>query len=205
MMESLKRCDLVGFAYLDYDGVILECNEKFANIQGDAPIHVSGKNVIDITSPEDRQRTVVNLQRLKSGEVDSVQHDKRYLARSGKTVNCRSQLVAVREGNDAYILSVAYEYDPKDSEAKRIAVLEDYVAKLLEVISRSQGISFNVSGNDNSQNATANNQSQATVTKTDTRETVKHPSVWFPILMTFSMTIGIVVIAILIYLLQGKM
>ena len=158
--KVLQKVRIVGIAYVDLDGQILRCNEEFGRIQGDDPTHLTGRNVIDLTSPEDRDRARVNLKNLAEGSTEYVIHEKAYVNRSGETVHCRCQFI--RTGD--HITSFVYEFNPTDSHTDRIRQLEKYIGELLEIISRSNGINLKVTGTDNSVNANADNQSQASNT-----------------------------------------
>lgn len=156
--KILNKVKIIGIANVDFDGRILRCNEEFGRIQGDDPTHLVGRNVIELTSPEDRERARANLDNLSTGKVEYVIHEKTYVNRSGDSVNCRCQFLRTSE----YITSFIYEFDPHDSHVERIRQLEEYIGKLLEVVSKTNGINMNI-GDNNSTNVSADNQSQANV------------------------------------------
>lgn len=169
----LENVRILGIANVDFDGVILWCNEEFARLQSDAPIHLVGKNVIQLTAADDRERARVNLANLGNGKVEYVIHEKRYASRAGELVNCRCQFLAVRDVPDPYILSLVYEWDPATPYIERINQLEQLLGEFVARSQKSSGVKISMTGNDNSQNATANNQSQATISNTTTNSTVK--------------------------------
>jgi len=158
-----KRVSIIGIAHVSFDGVVLRCNDEFARLIGDDPTHLIGQNVVSLTSPEDRERARVNLANLGDGTVDSIQHEKRYVSRAGHEVPVRGQFIAVRSVPEPYITSFIYEYDPDDSHVERIQQLESLIAELLSKLQSNYGVNVNVTGQDNSNNATADNQSQASI------------------------------------------
>lgn len=152
-----ERVEIVGIADLSFDGVVLRCNREFARLQGDEPVSCLGENLISMTAPDDRERIRVSLARLASSEVDSVQHEKRYVTRGGHEVPCRGQFIAVRD-SEPYVTAFIYIYE---SQSERINKLESLIAEIFGTLQHD--VNVNVTGQDNSNNAHADNQSQASI------------------------------------------
>ena len=150
MWSLLKQTTAFGVAALTFDGKIVRCNEKFGEMHGDEPEQICGRNEIELTCHEDRDRARASLYLLES-EKTSVQYDKKNLSRSG-SVDVRCQYLAFRGGKTPMILVFVYERDSENHVA-RITQLEEYVSRLIEVIGQTQGVQVNMTGTNSSQNA----------------------------------------------------
>ena len=92
-MESLRLSEerfrstfeqaAVGMLHTAFDGRILRCNARFAEIVGYAPEEVPGMTFQQLTAPEDLTSSVDALHSILSGELDNTSWQKRYLRKDG--------------------------------------------------------------------------------------------------------------------------
>src|SRR5688572_5545733 len=75
-----------GIANLGLDGRFLRVNRSLCAMLGYAPEELVGQLVKDVSHPDDRDMTDAQRARVRSGEVDSVKFEKRYIAKSGAVV-----------------------------------------------------------------------------------------------------------------------
>lgn len=206
MWKLLDRLEKIGVALVSFDGKILQCNSEFARIQGDDMTHLVGRNVVDLTATEDRERASLNLSRLSSGDSDSITHDKKYISRSGDMVSCRCQFIANRSKRSSCIVAFVFEFDPGDSQKLRILRLESQIEKLMSVIALTNGVSIKMSNsntnantqNDSSVKATADNGSNLQLTTNSTKSMMI-------VVVTLIAVLGIAAVGIAAFVYGGRM
>lgn len=110
-----------------------------------------GKNLVDITTQEDRADLRDRLTQLQRGEIVQVRHHKKYIKNGGGTIRCFSLIMAVdtvREDRTRYLLDWCYEVFDNDSDNDRIRHLEDLLAEVLKVVSKTHGTNIVISNDD---------------------------------------------------------
>lgn len=76
----------VGMGQVTPEGCFLKANRRFCELFGYTPDEVPGLHVDQLTHPEDRDITRVLLDRLRSGELEHYQLQKRYIRRDGRVI-----------------------------------------------------------------------------------------------------------------------
>ncbi|MBX9608030.1 MAG: PAS domain S-box protein [Gammaproteobacteria bacterium] len=76
----------VGVAFIHADGSMFKVNRALCQLLGYDEAELTGRNFRDLTHDEDRARSEDFVQRLRSGQLESFQHEKRYLHKSGRAV-----------------------------------------------------------------------------------------------------------------------
>jgi len=99
----------LGASFQDASGAWLDANPAFCRLIGVAREDLIGKNFLEITHPDDRERSQAQLHRLKSGEIAGFRFDKRYLHADGHEVWVRLDVstLADAEGELEFILTQA--------------------------------------------------------------------------------------------------
>jgi PAS domain S-box-containing protein len=114
-----------GIANLGLDGRFIRVNRSLCAMLGYAAEELVGRPVKDISHPDDRDLTDEQRARVRSGELDSVKFEKRYIAKSGATV--------------WVVLTVALVRDVDGTPQYEIAVFDDVTERkqALEELQRS--------------------------------------------------------------------
>jgi diguanylate cyclase (GGDEF)-like protein/PAS domain S-box-containing protein len=73
----------IGIAYVDFDGRILRCNPRFAEIIGYPLEEIAGKSLRDLTPAEYLAETMENVQRVKKGASRVAGWEKPYIRKDG--------------------------------------------------------------------------------------------------------------------------
>jgi diguanylate cyclase (GGDEF)-like protein/PAS domain S-box-containing protein len=92
------------------DGRIVEANRAFAEMLGRRVDQVVGRNLRELTHPDDATASVPHRARLELGIVDSYRMDVRYVHRDGDHVWGRTQ-VSLTEDDDGAVLAIIHVED----------------------------------------------------------------------------------------------
>jgi PAS domain S-box-containing protein len=76
----------VGIAHEDLAGRFLRFNERFCTILGYAPAELVGKNLAEVTHPEDLVADLAQIDRLTRGESFSYTMEKRFIRKDGTVI-----------------------------------------------------------------------------------------------------------------------
>ncbi|MGH9205619.1 MAG: PAS domain S-box protein, partial [Acidimicrobiales bacterium] len=96
----------IGMALVDNKGRYLHVNRAFGLIVGREPAALVGVRTRDLTHPEDREASAVELRRQLDGEIDSYHLEKRYLHSDGHVVwaSLNSSCVRDKDGKPLYVI-----------------------------------------------------------------------------------------------------
>ncbi|MBF0561243.1 MAG: PAS domain S-box protein [Alphaproteobacteria bacterium] len=117
----------VGIAHTSFDGKLLRCNARFAEIIGYPPEEVSSLTFQQITSPDDLSRSLEAVGPLLAREVKTVQWEKRYIRKDGRLtwVKLTSSLQYDGEGQALHFITLVEDINvQKDAEARLAAAME---------------------------------------------------------------------------------
>jgi PAS domain S-box-containing protein len=78
------------------DGRVVEINPFFCEMLGYDCDELVGRSSLDIGHPDDEETTTSAIARLRSGEADRVEYEKRYLRKDGSILWAHTTLAAVR-------------------------------------------------------------------------------------------------------------
>lgn len=154
--DVYEKLDDIGVVEVDSDGNILKCNAAFSELFEDAPMHLVGKSVIDLTSPEDRGKARKNLQWLFEGTVESIKHQKHYALGQRRMLQTFYHPTPV-----PHLLSFVYESEDQSLQI-RVRELEQLHLETLRVLTNKTS-EVNVTMNDASQHASADRGGRASV------------------------------------------
>ena len=101
----------VGILQTSFEGRILRCNRRFAEIIGYPIEEVSGLTVQQITAPDDLVSTIAVLQQLASGNTPSATREKRYLRKDGTYTWVRIAVSVQRDGEECALHTIAFVED----------------------------------------------------------------------------------------------
>lgn len=108
----------VGMAISSPDGTILRSNRAFGDIVGHDHEQLVGMSVLELTHPDDRQRTATELARLRDRQVDGYQLEKRYVRPDGSEVWAQVTTSCVRDSVGEVRYCIAQVQDV--TEARRL-------------------------------------------------------------------------------------
>ncbi len=111
-----------------------EANEAFCQITGQTPDEVAAMKVGDLTHPDDIEAQASAWHLLVSGQVNSIEYDKRYLRKDGsiRFASVSASRIPATEGNGESFLTVVHDLTErkraedalKESEARFRALVE---------------------------------------------------------------------------------
>lgn len=148
----------VGMALIRPDGRVLQVNPALGRLLGYTEAELLAMDFRDLHHPEDLAETMRLRERLLTGEIATLQHDNRYLHRSGATVwaSVSKSLVRDRDGKPLYLVSQVVDVTERRRAEERlrrqqadletvaglvrdIAVLRDARASVCEAARRLTG------------------------------------------------------------------
>ncbi|WP_299154425.1 PAS domain S-box protein [uncultured Christiangramia sp.] len=107
----------IGMARLDTNtGIILETNKKFQQLLGYPEDYLVGKSHIDITHPDDNERNIELIEKLRNNEINQYSLQKRLLRSDGKIIWIN--------------LSVSPLWAEGEQATSQIALIEDISARM---------------------------------------------------------------------------
>ena len=89
----------VGILHTSFEGRILRCNRRFADILGYAPHELVGLTFQEITPPGDRPPSKSVFQQLVSGSVPNAAFEKRYVRKDGSLTWVMLTITAQRDSD----------------------------------------------------------------------------------------------------------
>jgi len=129
-----------GIVVCDFEGRILEVNPSFSGMLGYGENELVGRDVVDLTHPEDREIEHAKAVEMKEGRLEGFQLQKRYLRRDGRVIWAEIGVSALHDdrGNIVYALGMVEDItDRKRAEEAlqrneaRFRLLSETAGKLL--------------------------------------------------------------------------
>ena len=85
--EAIFDQAAVGIAYIDsYSGNFIEINKQYCNLLGYSHQEMKVKNFQSVTYPDDLEEDLINLEKLRKGQIRSYSLEKRYLTKAGTII-----------------------------------------------------------------------------------------------------------------------
>lgn len=117
----------VGIALVGPDGRWMKVNRALCHMLGYSESELLKRGYAVLTHPDDLARTEMYANRLRQGEIESFQHEKRYVHRSGRAVWTLSSVSMVRgeRGQPLYAVSQIHDITAlKTAENERTLLFE---------------------------------------------------------------------------------
>ena len=86
----------IGMAILDMEGRYQRVNPALCELFGYTESELMGRSFLEITHPSYRKAGEEHTRQLRAGEIDTVEMEKRYIAKDGRTVHALTRVGAVR-------------------------------------------------------------------------------------------------------------
>ncbi|MFP5222267.1 MAG: PAS domain S-box protein [Acidobacteriota bacterium] len=110
----------IGAAMLSLDWTFLRANEAFCSLTGYEEEELLGTHIINLSHPDDVEDAQTRSAKLRSGEIDHYELDKRYIHKTGAVVwvHLSAGLVRDASGNPLYYLPMVQDItERKEAEA----------------------------------------------------------------------------------------
>lgn len=101
----------IGMAMVDLDGRILRANAAYARILGRELTEVCGMNVNELTHPDDREASSIELRRLLAGDSEAYRLEKRYMHVDGHAVWVSINVSCVRDNDGTPLYTLGHTED----------------------------------------------------------------------------------------------
>ncbi|MGE5187989.1 MAG: PAS domain S-box protein [Betaproteobacteria bacterium] len=101
----------IGIATSDSDMYFLTANMKFCNILGYSEDELRKLTFKDITVSDDVQESILNMEKLCSGEIDFFSQEKQYIRKDNVTIDGRVTVSAIRDKSGKPTLFIAQMED----------------------------------------------------------------------------------------------
>lgn len=146
----------VGIATFDLRGTVTDANQKFLDMLGYTKEHLVGRNIAEISAPEDRQQCMNSAEEAIHGTVVTTT-EQRFVHQDGRLLWARRTVSVIRskDGKPDYLVNVIEDIaDRKQEELRRsmeyavtwaLAEEESLIAlfsKVIEIICRNIGWEF---------------------------------------------------------------
>jgi PAS domain S-box-containing protein len=87
----------IGISITDWDGRLAETNPAMQALLGYSTKELQSMSFGQFTHPDDIDADLAQFARLKAGEIDSYEMEKRYIRRDGRTIWCHLTVIMVRD------------------------------------------------------------------------------------------------------------
>jgi diguanylate cyclase (GGDEF)-like protein/PAS domain S-box-containing protein len=113
----------IGIVLVTFEGQILKCNARFAEIVGYTPQEASRLNVIQLTEPGYLPECLPILQSLKDGSADTAFFEKRYIRKDGSLIWVRLTVSKERDsrGKALHLISFVEDINALKAAEHRLA------------------------------------------------------------------------------------
>jgi diguanylate cyclase (GGDEF)-like protein/PAS domain S-box-containing protein len=113
----------IGMALADMDGRLFRVNTAMATLLGYSPEELFGVHVSDITMPDDRKSSRVEMERLIAGEINGYRLEKRYIHRDGREIwaSLSVSLVRSEDGEPLYQIGQIEDITERKAISERLA------------------------------------------------------------------------------------
>ena len=121
----------VGILHTSFEGRIMRCNRRFAEIVGYAPEELVGLTFQEITPPGDRPPSSSALQNLIGGAVPHFSFEKRYVRKNGSLtwVNLIITIQRDSEGHPVHFITMVQDINARKEVEERLANAQESLRK----------------------------------------------------------------------------
>jgi diguanylate cyclase (GGDEF)-like protein/PAS domain S-box-containing protein len=117
----------VGLLHTSFEGKILRCNARFAEIVGYTVEEITGLSFQQLTPPEDMASSLTVLEEMTAGRTDSASFEKRYVRKDGSHVWVRLTTSMQRdgEGRPLHFIALVEDIDGRKAAEERLAATQE--------------------------------------------------------------------------------
>jgi|GEM_PF-886374 len=84
--RSVFETTAAGMVIMNPDGRMIRANQAFRTFLGYSEEELTSMSIVDVSHPDDRQKTLENYSCLAAGTCNNLHYEKRYLTRDGRVV-----------------------------------------------------------------------------------------------------------------------
>ncbi|MFZ5427731.1 MAG: PAS domain S-box protein [Thermodesulfobacteriota bacterium] len=123
----------IGAAMLSLDWTFLRANDAFCRITGYEESELLGKPIIILSHPDDAEAALARAARLRNGETENYELDKRYIHKNGKVVwvHLSAGLVRDASGKPSYYLPMVQDITERKQAEEQLARAQARLKALL--------------------------------------------------------------------------
>jgi PAS domain S-box-containing protein len=124
----------IGMAIVGLNGNFIEVNDNFPKIFGYTKKEFSEKKILQITHPDDLEKSRIKIQELLANKYDSFHVEKKYLAKNGKIIwgELNASLVKDAENQPIYFIAQLQDITERKKAETRLRISESKYKKLIE-------------------------------------------------------------------------
>jgi len=124
----------VGMGIVDMDQRIVQTNPAMERMLGYGPGEMDGRNVADVTHPDDRDEALEYAERVRAGETVPPTRLKRFRHRDGHPVLCRVTNAVVRDdgGHPLYAIGLVEDLTDQEEATRLIQDQQERLQMILE-------------------------------------------------------------------------
>jgi PAS domain S-box-containing protein len=121
----------VGILHTSFEGRILRCNRRFADIVGYAPHELVGLTFQEITPPGDQPPSKSAFERLVSGEVQNAAFEKRYVRKDGMLTWVMLTITTQRDsdGHPLHFITMVQDINARKEAEQQLAAAQESLRK----------------------------------------------------------------------------
>src|SRR6185436_18091140 len=113
-----------GIGHIDLEGRFIKANRALCRILGYSAEELAGRTVKEVSHPDDRGVTDAERERMRSGQIESVHFEKRYLRKDGETVWVDLTVALVRDADGRPQYEIAVFEDISERKQAEAALSE---------------------------------------------------------------------------------
>ena len=116
----------VGIAHTTFEGKLLRCNARFAEIIGYSPEDIPGLTIQQITAPEDLAQSLASLEKMGTVETGYETWEKRYVCKDGGLTWVRITTSIQRDsaGQPLHYIAVIEDINARKTAEERLAAVQ---------------------------------------------------------------------------------
>src|ERR1700752_1669492 len=120
LFRDVFNASPIGIAVENLEGQPLFVNPAFCSMLGFGEEELRGKHCVDFSPPEDAEEDWALFQKLRAGEIDHYQLEKRYFRRDGSLVWGRLSISLLKSSRSPLVLAMVEDTtDKKNAEEAR--------------------------------------------------------------------------------------
>ncbi|HEY1209569.1 MAG TPA: PAS domain S-box protein, partial [Terracidiphilus sp.] len=117
----------VGIVHAAFDGRLLRCNKRYADILGYSVEEITSLNFLQVTAPEDRAAAMARLQQMANGTFLPSTWEKRNVRKDGSFtwVKITDSLLCDADGHPLHVIAVVEEINDRKAAEERLTAAQE--------------------------------------------------------------------------------
>jgi PAS domain S-box-containing protein len=133
---------IVGVVVTDAEGRIVRANATAARMLGYRVGELRGVHVLEITHPDDREKSLRQIKALWSGRIPRIRIKKRYLHRDGRTLWVRTHVMPVKRpgGTPEYAVATMEDISGRMETEEDLRASREFAANVFQNVDESMTV-----------------------------------------------------------------